>query len=71
MIDMTGSNTPEYFVEPQGDRAFAVRKRGFRGGVEPIATYNYENQANDVADFMNSWARSEVYGTRKSGTGKS
>jgi hypothetical protein len=71
MIEMVGSTTPEYFVEPQGDRAFAVRKKGFRGGVEPIATYNYEHQANDVATFLNGWARSEVYGTRRSGTGRS
>lgn len=68
---MVGSNVPEYFVEPQGERSFSVRKRGFRGGVEPVATYNYENQAVAVADFLNGWAKSEVLGTRKSGAGKS
>ncbi len=51
-------------------RSFLVMKIGFRGGIEPIATYNQELQATRVAEVLNYYARSEVYGIRRSGTGK-
>lgn len=61
---------PRYIVEPMGSQSWEVIKIGFRGGTERIAVYNHKNIADDVAGRLNYYARSEVYGNRRSGTGK-
>lgn len=49
-----------YEVQQRGLHAFAVLRKGAKGGTRLINVYTMEHQANDVAAKLRQWINGEV-----------